>query len=105
MDYQNIYIELIDKLNKNEYILKPKNNPFSIIIYSVNFNSISIKNLDNSIIESNNLENYNSEFSSYCNSNNTLFISGGIDKNKNPIKDFWIINYRSNRYITYIFFI
>ena len=93
LDYQNIYIELIDKLNKNEYILKPKNNPFSIIIYSVNFNSISIKNLDNSIIESNNLENYNSEFSSYCNSNNTLFISGGIDKNKNPIKDFWIINY------------
>ena len=95
----NIFIELVDSNDEKDsinYILKPKNNPFGIISFSVNTNSISSENFPNDMIQLNNLDRYHPEFSAYCNSYNSLFISGGIDKNKQPIDDFWEIDYYSN---------
>ena len=94
----NIYIELINLQNNNEisYILRPKNNQFGIISFSVNSKEIKIEDFDKNIIDSNNLDKYNPEFSAYCNSNNTLFISGGADKKGKPLNDFLIINYNNS---------
>ena len=73
----NVYIKLINLQDNNKisYILKPKNNQFGIISFSVNSKEIKLEDLDKTIIESNNLDKYNPDFSAYCNSNNSLFIS------------------------------
>ena len=95
----NIFIELVDSNDVNDsinYILKPKNNPFGIISFSVKTNSISSENFPNNMMQLNNLDRYHPEFSAYCNSYDSLFISGGIDKNKQPIDDFWEINHFLN---------
>jgi hypothetical protein len=99
-DKLNIYIELTDKNEPNvnkSVILKPKNDPFGIVSYSVNTNTLLSEDFDNTSIESNNLDKYNPEYSTYCYSNNTLYISGGIEENSSePLNDFWIINYSSD---------
>ena len=87
-----IYLELIDNL-KITYLLKPKNNPFGLTVFSVNSKTISSNDFDSKIIRSYKLDKYNPEFSAYCNSYNSIFISGGIEKNGDPITDFWIINH------------
>lgn len=95
-DKINIYIELNDIFDNQEnipFILKLKNNPFEIIIYSVNIKTITSEGFEDDIIKINNLDKYTPDFSAYCNSNDTLFISGGIDSNKDPINEFWIINH------------
>ena len=95
----NLYIELIDtndlNLNMN-HILKPKNNPFGIITFSIITNSISSEDFPNDMTNSNKLDKYHPEFSTYCNSYDTLYISGGIEKNGDPIDDFWAINHSLN---------
>ena len=95
----NIYIELND-INDNQdnmsYILKPKNNPFGIIIYSVKSNSFSSEIFKDDVIKAYNLEKYHPTYSAYCNSYDTLFISGGIDRKKDPTNDFWVIKYIFN---------
>ena len=99
-DILNLYIELIDSndLNWNmNYILKPKINPFGIISFSTIANTISSDDFQNEMINSNNLDKYHPEFSAYCNSYDSLFISGGIEKNGDPIDDFWIINHSLNK--------
>ena len=95
-DKINIYIELNDTLDNQEnipFILKPKNNPFEIIIYSVNAKTITSEGFEDNIMKINNLDKYTPDFSAYCNSDDSLFISGGIDNNKDPINEFWIINH------------
>ena len=91
----SIFIELVDSNDTNwsrNYILKPKNNPFGIISFSVKTNSISSENFPNNMIQLNNLDRYQPEFSSYCNSYDSLYISGGSERNKQPIDDFWEID-------------
>ena len=78
------------------YVLKPKKDPFGLIIYSAKTNTISIENLQKNTIKSYNLDRFSNEASAYCNSNEVLYISGGIKPNKGPISDFWIINYNYN---------
>ena len=99
-DILNLYIELIDSNDSNwnmNYILKPKNNPFGIILFSFITNSISSEDFQNDMINLNNLDKYHPEFSAYCNSYDSLFISGGIDENGDPIDDFWAINHSLNK--------
>ena len=96
-DKNKIYIELIDTFDNQDnipYILKPKSNPFEIIIYSINSKTFSSENFKDNIINTYNLDRYKQGFSAYCNSYDTLFISGGINKNKEPINDFWILKHR-----------
>ena len=95
----NIYIELNDtNINQGNmlHILKPKNNPFGIIIYSVNSNSYSIEKFTDDIIKAYNLDVYKPIYCAYCNSYDSLFISGGTDKKKDPTNDFWIIKHMLN---------
>ena len=94
----NIYIEIIDTQDNNRlsYILKPKNNPFGIIAFSVNSKEILTKDFEKELIDANNLDKYNPEYSAYCNANNTLFISGGQEKKNDLLDNFWIINYNFN---------
>ena len=92
----NLYVELKDNNESNgfmKYLFKPKSNPFRILIYSINSNKLILEDLNNNIINSNNLDKFNPEFSAYCNSNDTLFISGGVGKNRCRLNDFWKINY------------
>ena len=79
IDIVNLYIELIDTNDVNwnmNHILKPKNNPFGIITFSIITNSISSEDFPNDMTNSNNLDKYHPKFSTYCNSYDTLFISG-----------------------------
>ena len=95
----NIFIELVDSNDINgsiNYILKPKNNPFGIISFSIKTNSISSENFPNDMIQLNNLDKYHPEFSAYCNSYDSIFISGGSERNKQPIDDFWEIDLNLN---------
>ena len=96
-----IYIKLNDLTSKESedyypYIIKPKTSPFGFVIYSVKTNCIYHENLQRSLIKYYNLEKYNPDMSAYCCSNDTLFISGGIKPNKEPVSDFWVINYTYN---------
>ena len=94
----NLYVELKDNNETNgymKYLFKPKSNPFGILIYSINTNKFILEDLSNDIIQSNNLDKYNPEYSAYCNSNDALFISGGVGKNRARLNDLWIIKYNS----------
>ena len=98
-DIPNIFIELSDSNDTNgniNYILKPKNNPFGIISFSFKTHSITLEDFPNDIIQLNNLERYRLEFSAYCQSYESLFISGGSDINNQPIDDFWEIVHNLN---------
>ena len=98
-DILNLYIELIDSNDVNwnmNYILKPKSSPFGIISFSVIENSISSEDFPNDMTNSNSLDKYHPEFSAYCNSYDSLFISGGIEENQDPIDDFWEIKHSLN---------
>ena len=96
-----IYIKLNDLMSKEyedtfTFILKPKINPFGFIIYSVKTNTIFQESLNKNLVRTYNLDKYNHDNSSYCNSYDALYISGGSKPNRDPISDFWIINYNYN---------
>ena len=96
-----IYIKLNDLMSQESvdyfsFILKPKINPFGFIIYSVKTNTIYHETIQKNIIKTYNLDKYNPDMSAHCNTNDTLYISGGIKPNKDPISDFWIVDYTYN---------
>ena len=72
-------------------IIKPKFYPFSLFVYSPKEGKITLEEYTSNISKEYNLKNISSG-SSYCNSPDSLFISGGGVYYKNPINDFWIIN-------------
>ena len=96
-----IYIKLNDLMSKESvdyysFVLKPKINPFGFIIYSVKTNTIFHESLQKNIFKTYNLDKYNPDMSAYCNSNDALYISGGVKPNKDPVSDFWIVDYTYN---------
>ena len=72
-------------------IIKPKFYPFSLFVYSPREGKITLEEYTSNISKEYNLKKISSG-SSYCNSPDSLFISGGGVYYKNPINDFWIIN-------------
>ena len=64
-------------------IIKPKLNPFGLIVFFTKNNSIQIEQYPPEIIKKFNLDNFNKNYA-YCNSPNFLFLSGE--------NNFWIIN-------------
>jgi len=72
-------------------IIKPKYYPFSLFVYSPKEGKIALEEYTSNISKEYNLKKISSG-SSYCNSPDSLFISGGGVYYKNPINDFWIIN-------------
>ena len=73
-----------------EIIIQPKINPFGLFVYKVKEGIINVQVYPEKISKKYDLDKY-SDFSAYCNSPQSLFISGGKLSNL-PIKDFWIIN-------------
>ena len=72
-------------------IIKPKFYPFSLFVYSPKEGKITLEEYTSNISKEFNLKKISSG-SSYCNSPDSLYISGGGVYYKNPINDFWIIN-------------
>ena len=95
-------IEIKIEVNENEIfddesepiiskIIKPKFYPFSLFVYSPKEGRISLEEYTSNIVKEYNLKKITSG-SSYCNSPDSLFISGGGVYYENSINDFWIIN-------------
>ena len=72
-------------------IIKPKFYPFSLFVYKPKEGKITLEEYASNIVKEFHLKKISSG-SSYCNSPDSLFISGGGIFYKNPINDFWIIN-------------
>ena len=72
-------------------IIKPKFYPFSLFVYLPKEGRIFLEEYTSNIVKQYNLKKITSG-SSYCNSPDSLFISGGGVYYQNPIQDFWIIN-------------
>ena len=72
-------------------IIKPKFYPFSLFVYTPREGKITLEEYTSNIVKEYNLKKISS-LSSYCNSPNSFFISGGGIYYKNAINDFWIIN-------------
>ena len=77
--------------NNIKNILSPTINPFKIINYSPKESKINLYNFDPKIINEYKLNDFN-QSSACVNSPNNLYLSGGINSNKVPIKNFWIID-------------
>ena len=71
-------------------ILQPKINPFELIEYNPSRSKIKFIECSKDFILFHSLNKFTKE-SAFCNSNNSLFISGGEMKGK-AINNFWIIN-------------
>ena len=71
-------------------ILQPKTNPFELIEYSSIKSRIKIIECPQDIVFESNLNKFN-KASAFCNSVNSLYISGGEISGK-AINNFWIIN-------------
>ena len=72
-------------------IIKPKFYPFSLFVYLPKEGRIFLEEYTSNIVNQYNLKKITSG-SSYCNSPDSLYISGGGVYYQNPINDFWIIN-------------
>ena len=70
---------------------KPLCNPFEVFIFSKKEKMCQTVGFDEDVIQKNEL-NYYSEFSSYCNGCNKLYISGGQTKQEIPLGNFWTID-------------
>ena len=70
---------------------KPLSNPFEVFIFSKKEKMCQTVGFDEDVIQKNEL-NYYSEFSSYCNGCNKLYISGGQTKQEIPLGNFWTID-------------
>ena len=92
---KNDNIQFNNKNNNNnnniKNILSPTINPFKIINYSPKESKINLYNFDPKIINEYKLNDFN-QSSACVNSPNNLYLSGGINSNKVPIKNFWIID-------------
>ena len=90
---KNENIQFNNKNNNNNIknILSPTLNPFKIINYSPKESKINLYNFDPKIINEYKLNDFN-QSSACVNSPNNLYLSGGINSNKVPIKNFWIID-------------
>jgi hypothetical protein len=91
---KNDNIQFNNKNNNNnniKNILSPTLNPFKIINYSPKESKINLYNFDPKIINEYKLNDFN-QSSACVNSPNNLYLSGGINSNKVPIKNFWIID-------------
>ena len=86
-EYYNIGDEDILPYKK---ILQPKLGDFGLYIFNPESGSLSLDEYPEKIVKFFKLRKIN-KFSSYCNSYDSLYISGGV-YNEEEIKDFWIIN-------------
>lgn len=83
-------------LNKIDIAGKPLFNPFRIILFDLKSKKLIPKEFDNEIIIKYQLDKIGIQ-SAYCNGENHLFISGGVDPNNQNILDtLWDIDLKNN---------
>ena len=79
-----------------ETILKPFDNPFKVLILTPNEFNVSIKSYSNETIEKFKLNKFSIKLSSYCNTPENLYLSGGIGDDYSSLnsgnKHFWKVN-------------
>lgn len=84
-----VYNLLIDREDYiPDFIGKLCFEPLLLFVYECKKNTFQVKKFDHSQI---NLEELNSS-SSYCNGDNKLFVSGGVDNNENILDKLWIFD-------------
>ena len=92
-------IIIYHQINDNETIIESSSNyfgkpffsPFQIVIFSKKHKNFKTKKFDESIINAKSLNKCNAT-SAYCNGDNHLYISGGVDSENIKIGIFWKIN-------------
>ena len=85
-------LELPDNyIDNTEIIGHPFKDPFRIYAFEKEKQHFKLIKFNSTDINSSEIYKFN-QSSSYCNSNNHLYISGGEDENKNILSDFWDIN-------------
>ena len=93
---QEKYLSLDEDEIYYEKILKPYENPFKILVFAPNDFNISLKSYSNETIEKFSLNKFSEKLSSYCNTPNDLYISGGIGDDYSSAnsgnKHFWKIS-------------
>ena len=79
-----------------EKILKPFDKPFKVLVFTPNEFNVSIKSYPNETIEKLKLKKFSLKLSSYCNTPDDLYISGGTGddytSSNSGNKHFWKIN-------------
>lgn len=94
-------VEMLIEIEENEnigdenipyfdIIIQPKINPFGLFVYKVKEGIINLQMYPEKISQNYELSKF-SEYSAYCNSPESFFLSGG-KINDIPINDFWVIN-------------
>ena len=99
LKFAEIWIEINNEFNDKtgeqdiiqKKILKPKKNPFGILVITPSKDSISLEKYPEYTTKKFNLYDFNYT-SAYCDSPNFLFISGGEQKSK-ILDNFWIIEH------------
>ena len=72
-------------------------NPFQIYAYVVSTNTFLVQEYSQEMISDTELNIYYNSTCSYCNGGNNLYISGGLDKNGNPLDKLWIIDLKNEK--------
>ena len=79
-----------EEIQSYKKILQPKSENFGLYVYIPSTGSLSLEEYPENISKYFHLEKFN-KLSAYCNSYESLYISGGIYKDK-ELKDLWIID-------------
>ena len=91
LDFSDLSLEKEPKNTPLKKIFKPQSNPFNIISYSPKEGDITLETYPQKDIIENSLDEF-SDKSSYCNSNDALYISGG-EKDGKALNHFWKIDH------------
>ena len=103
LKYQNRPVNINDPIktlvSNNKIIIfdllgKPISDPFQIYVYDKKEKRIRLINFDKELIKNSQIVNYNNE-SAYCNGNNHLYISGGENKQRVILNNFWDIDLKN----------
>ena len=84
-----------EEIQSYKKILQPKSDNFGLYVFIPESGSLSLEEYPTKIIKYFNLEKIN-KASAFCNTHNSLFISGGMYNNE-EIQDFWIIDNKNYR--------
>ena len=84
-----------EEMQSYKKILQPKTNNFGLYVFTPESGSLSLEEYPEKIINHFHLEKI-SKTSAFCNTYDSLFISGGMYNNK-EIKDVWIIDNKNYR--------
>ena len=94
-DEKLIYKTIIIPQGENNNNDNSESKPFRLIVYKPEEGRITIEKYSKEKNVQFALNDYSDDSSSFCNSNNSLYMSGGERENK-PTKDFWKISHNRN---------